>query len=359
MDPAWNPSVDSQSVDRAYRIGQKKDVIVYRLISCGTVEDKIYRKQVFKNGLFKTAVEDGEQFRYFSLADLKDLFRLDATEAMHSSTQKQLESLHSHERILSEKAESEIRFLDTIPTFVGLSDHDLLFSRKNELSQDIKAKASREISCRARTRNTHQDKSWSGSGQLSSTLEKLVSMSISNHSKSHEGLQQYEEEDETEIKRANLEASLIKQQQLLQNESVMASLRDGGEKIKAKIRHLESELSCLPGDNNNNMALGTQTKPEHTPVHAGQLELSQEPDTISSEQININEEETSIKVLQESSGNENITKVRQNIRRIKREIFDRATALDGSKGVQDSAEVKRVEELYREYCSLKDSLIHS
>jgi len=323
VDPAWNPSVDSQSVDRAYRIGQKKDVIVYRLISCGTVEDKIYRKQVFKNGLFKTAVEDGEQFRYFSLADLKDLFRLDATEAMHSSTQKQLESLHSHERILSEKAESEIRFLDTIPTFVGLSDHDLLFSRKNELSQDIKAKASREISCRARTRNTHQDKSWSGSGQLSSTLEKLVSMSISNHSKSHEGLQQYEEEDETEIKRANLEASLIKQQQLLQNESVMASLRDGGEKIKAKIRHLESELSCLPGDNNNNMALGTQTKPDST------------------------------------SGNENITKVRQNIRRIKREIFDRATALDGSKGVQDSAEVKRVEELYREYCSLKDSLIHS
>ena len=31
MDPAWNPSVDNQSVDRAYRIGQSKDVIVYRL----------------------------------------------------------------------------------------------------------------------------------------------------------------------------------------------------------------------------------------------------------------------------------------------------------------------------------------
>lgn len=44
VDPAWNPSVDSQSVDRAYRIGQKKDVVVYRLISCGTVEDKVRRK---------------------------------------------------------------------------------------------------------------------------------------------------------------------------------------------------------------------------------------------------------------------------------------------------------------------------
>lgn len=30
QDPAWNPSVDNQSVDRAYRIGQARDVVVYR-----------------------------------------------------------------------------------------------------------------------------------------------------------------------------------------------------------------------------------------------------------------------------------------------------------------------------------------
>jgi SNF2 family DNA or RNA helicase len=30
VDPAWNPSVDNQSVDRAYRIGQTRDVVVYR-----------------------------------------------------------------------------------------------------------------------------------------------------------------------------------------------------------------------------------------------------------------------------------------------------------------------------------------
>ncbi|KAL2477677.1 Protein CHROMATIN REMODELING 24 [Forsythia ovata] len=46
VDPAWNPSTDNQSVDRAYKIGQKKDVIVYRLMMCSTVEEKIYRKQV-------------------------------------------------------------------------------------------------------------------------------------------------------------------------------------------------------------------------------------------------------------------------------------------------------------------------
>ena len=40
-DPAWNPASDSQAVDRCYRIGQTKDVFVYRLISAGTVEEKV------------------------------------------------------------------------------------------------------------------------------------------------------------------------------------------------------------------------------------------------------------------------------------------------------------------------------
>ena len=57
------PPPHSQSVDRAYRIGQKKDVVVYRLITCGTVEEKIYRKQVFKGGLSRTGTEQGIQFR--------------------------------------------------------------------------------------------------------------------------------------------------------------------------------------------------------------------------------------------------------------------------------------------------------
>lgn len=55
-----------QAVDRAYRIGQRKDVVVYRLITCGTVEEKIYRKQVFKGGLMRTLGKEAKQFRYFT-----------------------------------------------------------------------------------------------------------------------------------------------------------------------------------------------------------------------------------------------------------------------------------------------------
>ena len=44
IDPDWNPANDNQAVDRCYRIGQTKDVIVYRLVSIGGLEEKIYRR---------------------------------------------------------------------------------------------------------------------------------------------------------------------------------------------------------------------------------------------------------------------------------------------------------------------------
>lgn len=42
-DPSWNPATDAQAVDRAFRVGQTRDVTVYRVVTCGTVEEKILR----------------------------------------------------------------------------------------------------------------------------------------------------------------------------------------------------------------------------------------------------------------------------------------------------------------------------
>lgn len=43
-DPDWNPSTDAQARERAWRIGQKKQVTVYRLLTAGTIEEKIYHR---------------------------------------------------------------------------------------------------------------------------------------------------------------------------------------------------------------------------------------------------------------------------------------------------------------------------
>ena len=76
FDPDWNPSNDSQARERAWRIGQKKDVIVYRLITTGTIEEKIYHRQIFKQYLTNKVLLDPRQRKFFSMTSLRDLFTL-------------------------------------------------------------------------------------------------------------------------------------------------------------------------------------------------------------------------------------------------------------------------------------------
>jgi SNF2 family DNA or RNA helicase len=58
MDPWWNPAVEAQAADRAHRIGQERPVMVYRLVSEGTVEEKILRLQDSKRHLFEAALSE-------------------------------------------------------------------------------------------------------------------------------------------------------------------------------------------------------------------------------------------------------------------------------------------------------------
>ena len=48
FDPLWNPTYEQQAQDRAYRIGQRRNVSVYRFISVGTIEENIYMRQIYK-----------------------------------------------------------------------------------------------------------------------------------------------------------------------------------------------------------------------------------------------------------------------------------------------------------------------
>nr|GLL33206.1 protein CHROMATIN REMODELING 8 [Ipomoea trifida] len=76
FDPDWNPSNDMQARERAWRIGQKKDVTVYRLITRGTIEEKVYHRQIYKHSLTNKILKNPQQRRLFKARDLKDLFVL-------------------------------------------------------------------------------------------------------------------------------------------------------------------------------------------------------------------------------------------------------------------------------------------
>ncbi|GAB5362765.1 hypothetical protein AAMO2058_000826500 [Amorphochlora amoebiformis] len=73
-DPHWNPSNDNQAKERSYRIGQKRNVKVYRLISKDTIEEKVYHRQIHKEFLTSKVLADPKQKRFFSRNDLRDLF---------------------------------------------------------------------------------------------------------------------------------------------------------------------------------------------------------------------------------------------------------------------------------------------
>lgn len=75
-DPDWNPSTDIQARERAWRLGQKKEVMIYRLMIAGSIEEKIYQRQIFKQFLTNKILKDPKQKRFFKNTDLHDLFKL-------------------------------------------------------------------------------------------------------------------------------------------------------------------------------------------------------------------------------------------------------------------------------------------
>lgn len=85
-DPDWNPATDVQARERAWRIGQEKQVTVYRLITAGTIEEKMYHRQIFKQFLANRVLNDPKQRRFFKQNDLMELFTLQDQKAESTET---------------------------------------------------------------------------------------------------------------------------------------------------------------------------------------------------------------------------------------------------------------------------------
>ena len=75
MDPWWNPAVEDQAADRAHRIGQKRPVTVYRLVTANTIEEKIVRLHREKRDLATSLLEGADVSSRISAQELLELIR--------------------------------------------------------------------------------------------------------------------------------------------------------------------------------------------------------------------------------------------------------------------------------------------
>ncbi|KAE8694443.1 Protein CHROMATIN REMODELING 24 [Hibiscus syriacus] len=234
VDPAWNPSTDNQSVDRAYRIGQKKDVVVYRLMTCGTVEEKIYRKQIYKGGLFKTATEHKEQIRYFSQQDLRELFSLPKQGFDISLTQKQLHEEHDRQHKMDESLENHIKFLETLG-IAGVSHHSLLFSKaaplqvvEEEDEEDIRRKGNMAV--RYSSSSSAVERSPDGAEYAFKPKDVMLNRKSASP------------EDIAKLTESEIKLRINRLSQIFANKVTVSRLPDKGAKIEKQIAELNAEL---------------------------------------------------------------------------------------------------------------------
>ncbi|CAI5722230.1 unnamed protein product [Hyaloperonospora brassicae] len=76
FDVCWNPCNDSQSMCRSYRFGQTKPVFVYRFVTMGTMEKKVYDLQIRKEGVAKRIVDEKTTERKFMSSELQKYFNI-------------------------------------------------------------------------------------------------------------------------------------------------------------------------------------------------------------------------------------------------------------------------------------------
>jgi SNF2 family DNA or RNA helicase len=77
FDPWWNPAVEDQATDRAYRIGQKRTVYSIKLITRGTVEEKVLALQKRKKAIIDATLDTDEKvMQAMTWEDVQDVLAL-------------------------------------------------------------------------------------------------------------------------------------------------------------------------------------------------------------------------------------------------------------------------------------------
>lgn len=99
LDGSWNPTYDLQAIYRAWRYGQRKPVFAYRFLAHGTMEEKIYKRQVTKEGLAARVVDKQQVYRTMSKEEILHLFEFGDDEIPDTLSKADKENEHIERQI--------------------------------------------------------------------------------------------------------------------------------------------------------------------------------------------------------------------------------------------------------------------
>jgi len=93
FDASWNPTNDLQAVFRTYRYGQRREVTVYRLLASNTMEEKVYKKQVLKQGMASRVMELRDVERRYTRDEMARVYELDVPAEEDDEDEETLETM--------------------------------------------------------------------------------------------------------------------------------------------------------------------------------------------------------------------------------------------------------------------------
>ncbi|KAL2518071.1 Protein CHROMATIN REMODELING 24 [Abeliophyllum distichum] len=213
-------------------------------MTCSTVEERIYRKQVFKGGLFKSVTEHKEQIRYFSQQDLRDLFSLPKQGFDISLTQQQLLEEHGQQYTMEESVKAHIEFLENL-NIAGVSQHSLLFSKTAPVP---------DVQIEEEVRRVRGNTFMGNSSSRSSHEYNVDGADYAFKPKDVQKFQKNFAPAASEPSETGIADRIRRLSQMLINKVAVSKLPDKGEKIHKQIAELRLQLDQL------RMAKGTKDK---------------------------------------------------------------------------------------------------
>uniref|UniRef100_A0A452YC62 Transcriptional regulator ATRX n=1 Tax=Aegilops tauschii subsp. strangulata TaxID=200361 RepID=A0A452YC62_AEGTS len=141
LDGSWNPTHDLQAIYRVWRYGQMKPVYAYRLMAHGTMEEKIYKRQVTKEGLAARVVDRQQVSRTISKEEMLHLFEFGDEEMLDESGN---DTIIDHTKVGTEKLSMPnstelpvdtlmLNLLSDHPRWIaGYHEHEVLLQENEE-----------------------------------------------------------------------------------------------------------------------------------------------------------------------------------------------------------------------------------